>query len=105
MKRLIQLDGREYALRYTVNALCCLEEKIGKGLESLTGTQLTCLRGLLWCGLMEEQPGITLDRAGEILQAHLEKGGRLRTVADHLAAALEDAGFFQEPGTGKAADR
>lgn len=105
MKRLIQLDGREYALRYTVNAVCCLEEKMGLGLEGLMRTQLSCLRGLLWCGLMESQPGITLERAGDMLQAHLEMGGSLRAVADTLAAALEDAGFFQEPGTGTAAER
>lgn len=102
MNRKIALNGREYTLRYTVNAVCCLEEKMGAGLESLMRTQLSCLRGLLWCGLMENHPGVTLERAGEMLQAHLEQGGSLRAVADILAAALEDAGFFRQPGTGRA---
>lgn len=95
------LDGREYALRYSVNAVCCLEDKLGS-LETLLKTRLSCLRGLLWCGLLETEKGMTLEGAGALLQRHLDAGGSLSQVSGQIAAALEEAGFFQ-PGTGKTA--
>lgn len=100
----ICLNGREYALRYSVNAVCGLEDKLGS-LAELTRNPLSCLRGLLWCGLMETEKGITLEDAGALLQAHLDGGGSLKQVSGQMAAALEEAGFFQPPaGNGPAPD-
>lgn len=93
----IALDGREYTLRYTVNALCCLEDQADGSLEKLLGKGISGLRGLLWCGLMEEDPSLTLAKTGELLQRHLQSGGSLQSVALQVASALEDAGFFQQP--------
>ena len=98
MNRSITLNGREYALRFSVNALCCLEEKTGLSLAQLQSAQFSCLRGLLWCGLMESEKGLTLQGAGDLLDAHLRAGGDLQAVSDALAHALEDACFFP-PGT------
>lgn len=94
MNRTVTLNGREYPLRFSVNALCCLEEKTGVSLSALEGCQLSCLRGLLWCGLMEACPDMTLPQAGDLLDAHLRAGGDLSQVAAQLSAALEDACFF-----------
>ena len=100
----ICLNGREYALRYSVNAVCCLEDKLG-GLTALMRNEVSCLRGLLWCGLMETEKGLTLEGAGALLQAHLDGGGSLSQVSGQIAAALEEAGFFQPPaGSGTAPD-
>ena len=90
----ITLNGREYPLRFSVNALCCLEEKEGVSLSELQGAPLRCLRGLLWCALMDACPGQTIEQAGELLDAHLKGGGELSKVSADLAAALEDACFF-----------
>ena len=90
----VALCGREYPLRFTVNALCSLEERTGISLDALQSRQLSCLRGLLWCGLTESQPGLSLQQAGEMIDAHLRDGGDMAALADQLAAALEDACFF-----------
>ena len=100
MNRVLTLNGRDYPLRFSINALCCLEEKTGLSLNSLPSAQFSCLRGLVWCGLMEAQPGLTLEAAGKMLDAHLQSGGSLQSVSDTLAAALEDACFFLK-GTAK----
>ena len=94
MTRSITLNGREYTLRFSVNALCCLEEKTGVSLREMRGDQWRSLRGLLWCGLLEACPHMTPEEAGSLLEAHLQDGGDLKTVSDTLAAALEDACFF-----------
>jgi len=98
----VTLNGREYPLRFSVNALCSLEEKTGVSLENLRGSPMRCLRGLLWCGLMEDQTQLTLESAGELLDSHLKKGGSLEEISSALAAALEDACFFPKAArTGK----
>ena len=102
MHRTLTLNGREYALRFSVNALCCLEEKTGKSLSDLQGSQLSCLRGLLWCALLETEAGLTLEQAGQLLDDHLKNGGSLHAVSQALAGALEDACFFPHPGKEKA---
>ena len=60
----IELCGREYFLHFSVNSLCCLEERMEKGLQTLLKTDLSSLRALLWCGLMEQEKQLTLEDAG-----------------------------------------
>ena len=94
MSRVLTLNGRDYPLRFSINALCCLEEKTGLSLSQMQSAQFSCLRGLIWCGLMEAEQGLTLEGAGDLLDAHLRSGGDLHSVSDTLAAALADACFF-----------
>ena len=100
MNRVLTLNGRDYPLRFSINALCCLEEKTGLSLSQLQSAQFSCLRGLIWCGLMEAEKGLTLESAGDLLDSHLQHGGDLQAVSDTLAAALGDACFFPK-GTAK----
>lgn len=95
MNRTVTLNGREYPLRFTVNSLCCLEEKTGQSLTALQSSQFTCLRALLWCGLLSFAPDMTLEAAGDLMDAHLQAGGDLGAVSAQLAGALEDACFFR----------
>ena len=78
----ITLCGREYSLRFSVNSLCCLEEKMDKGLAALLKTDLSSLRALLWCGLLEQEQHLTLEDAGFF--PHPEK----KREKDGCAAAI-----------------
>lgn len=91
---MLTLLGKDYPLRFSVNALCCLEEKTGLSLSALRGRQMSCLRGLLWCGLLDGPDRMTLEEAGELLHRHLKAGGDLKSVSAALSQALEDACFF-----------
>lgn len=65
-----------YTLRYSVNAICALEEESGKTVTAL-GVEmadpgkvgLSLLRLLLWAGLREHHADISLAGAGDILEA------------------------------------
>lgn len=105
MARTVTLNGREYPLRFTVNALCCLEEKTGKSLDQLQSAQVSCLRGLLWCALLETEQRLTLEDTGALIDAHLRSGGDLASLARALSGALEDACFFPRPGEKKTMNR
>ena len=99
MTHVLFLAGKNHPLHFTVNALCQLEEKAGIVLNSLQENSLSCIRALLWCALLQENPSLTLTDAGNLLDDHLKSGGTLKEIADALAAALEDACFFQPAGT------
>lgn len=92
MNGTFSVNGRTYALRFTVNNICCLEEAMGKGLSALLSGSLSGIRALLWCGLMSE--GVEQEEAGQLMEAYLCQGGSLKELSDLLARAMEDAGFF-----------
>ena len=95
MIRLCDLGSEAVALRYTVNSVCCLEEKFGKALHSLLCTDVSSVRALLWCGMLFSKPECTLEDAGEKLEAALRAGKSLQEIASCCASALTDAGFFR----------
>lgn len=99
----VTLCGRDYALRFPLNALCALEEKCGCGLNELLRRPLSGIRGLLWCGLMETEKGLTPEDVGEMLARHLKEGGNLEAISKALAEGLEEDGFFTLPGQRSAA--
>ena len=94
MERQVRLGGQEVRLRYTVNAMCTVEERAGGALERLSDRQFTATRLLLWGGMLEERPEITLEQAGDIISRHMEQGGSMDEIVDICAQAMRDAGFF-----------
>lgn len=94
MNGVVTLCGRDYSLTFSVNALCLLEEKTGLSLGKLQGQELSCIRGLIWCGQAEAQTALSLEETGDLLDRHLRSGGDISSVSRQLASALEDACFF-----------
>ena len=94
MEKRIEIAGQGLILYYTVNALCAVEDRAGGSLDHLMERQFSATRLLLWGGLMEKQPGITLEAAGELISRHLAGGGTLEEIVNDCADALSRAGFF-----------
>jgi len=94
MEKRIEIAGQGMTLLYTVNALCAVEERAGGSLDRLMERQFSATRLLLWGGLLEKQPCITLERAGELISVHLASGGTLEEIVNECADALFRAGFF-----------
>lgn len=68
-----ELEGTPYTLRYTFNSLCLVEEKAGINLidyfeKVLPHPNLSDMRFLLWAGLVPDNPKMTLNEAGDIMQ-------------------------------------
>ena len=106
MDRMIELGGRNYLLRYTVNSMCALETRVGGPLEEVLKYDFAAVRLLLWGGLIEGCPELTLRGAGELIEAHMRAGGTLDALVEQCAEALREAGFFgpAEKETAEAAD-
>lgn len=90
----VEIGGRQVALRYTVNAMCAIEDMAGGALDQVMERQFTAARLLLWGGMLEKQPGITLAQAGEMIGDHLSGGGTLEQIVEHCAEGMRRAGFF-----------
>ena len=90
----VTIGGRRLALRYTVNAMCAMEDCAGGALDAVMERQYTAARLLLWAGMLEHQPDATLMEAGGLIGAHLAGGGSLEEVVEACAEGLRAAGFF-----------
>ena len=95
MEHVITLGGKQYALRYTVNSVCALEEMFGMALHQLLMTDVSSVRALLWCGLLHTRQNQVLDVVGCMLDEALASGDALSDIGAVCAKALKDAGFFR----------
>lgn len=92
----IHLD-RPRHLRFSINALADLEEATGQSVllaMSEKNLGFRSLRALLWAGLRHEENGISIERAGDLLQKFMENGGELSTVMEKVALAVQACGLF-----------
>ena len=93
----IEIGGKNKRLRYDFNAVADIEEKSGKGLGSLFNEQnigLYSMRLLLWGGLKWEDPGLTIQRTGQMIQQFIEDGNDLEDLTPYIEEAINKSGLF-----------
>lgn len=93
----ITLDRERY-LRFDWNRLCQLEDRLGMGLGRaimLGRYEANLLRLLVWAGLLHEEPKLTVERAGELIQLYLEGGGSLEELNRKINEALAATKLFK----------
>ena len=92
----MEIAGRPLRLRYSVNSLCEVEDRAGMPIDRLMNRQFSATRLLLWAGLCEAQPELTVSDVGELIGESLLRGGSLEAIVDLCAEGLREAGFFGE---------
>ena len=96
--RAVEIAGRPLKLRFTVNSLCALEDRAGMPIDRLMDRQFSATRLLLWAGLTEEQPELTVRDVGALINRSIALGGSLEAIVDICADGLREAGFFGGDG-------
>ena len=83
-----------YTLRYSIDAICSLEERLDKGFPAIalemsnpSTMRLSVVREVMLAGLQEHHPDITLKHAGELI---ITAGGALK-VMERVSAAFAAA--------------
>lgn len=92
-------------LRLDINAVSLIEERVAAGLGSLFEkgrVGISTIRACIWAGQLHENPELTIDEAGKQIDDHLEAGGTLPQLSEHIKDALEAAGLGKK-ADGKAA--
>ena len=71
-----EADGQQYTLRLSFNALCALEGKIGQTFNVVIAAMadparmsFVNIRALLWAGLLHHHRTMTIDAAGDLIEA------------------------------------
>ena len=71
-----EAEGQRYVLRFSIDAICQLEAETSKGIVALISElqdrdkmSITLARQMLWAGLREHHPDITVKDAGELIPA------------------------------------
>ena len=76
-------------LRYNTSAFCKIEEITGKTVFELNeGAGMTEMRAMLYCGLYWEDNSLTLDGAGEVMDAILQNDD-VEYLSEKIAEAVE----------------
>ena len=104
-ERTVEIGGTEFRLRFSINAICELEDQADQPIEEI-GTRLSSgragvrdIRLLWWAALRDAHETVDLKGAGELIdQLGLEKA--IGTIGEVLADA-----FPAESGTQKKTPR
>jgi hypothetical protein len=69
----IELNGEVKRLRYTLNSLAILEEKLGVKMSKLNDVEMGMreIRSFLWVGLIHEDKGLTEEEVGDWVDVDL----------------------------------
>lgn len=91
----LEIGDKTYEFEFTINSVCDLEERTGKGFADLMSIEgLTSLRALIWCGLITHQKTLTMAQAGDLVQEYL-KNNTIEDLTKTIGDAFEQAGFIQ----------
>lgn len=102
----VELDGKPHQLRYTLNALAEIENRLGlqsidEVLTALKGLSMRSLRTLLWAGLLDQRPELSEQDVGRM---DFEFVPVVRAVSEGISSVF-DAPPGGPEGNGRAASR
>jgi O-phosphoseryl-tRNA(Cys) synthetase len=75
----VELNGKEYLLKFDYNSQCDLEEIFGKGIAAILNEEqigFRLVRAFYWAGLKWKEKGITLDRVGNMLGKEIQENDK-----------------------------
>jgi hypothetical protein len=89
----IELGGKTRNLKYGFNALVDLEETLNIPVEDLLNifsgkVKLGDLRAVLWAGLKHEEPGLTVEQVGDMLDVAFNSGENFQKIGEAVAQSI-----------------
>ena len=70
----LDVDGKTYVFRFSVNAICELEEALGSSVNTIAGqlsdmsaVKMKTVRALVWAALRDNHSEMTITDAGELI--------------------------------------
>jgi hypothetical protein len=86
----VTLNGKEHLLKFDYNAVCDLEEIYNKGIAGILKEEqigFRLVKTFYWAGLKWKNPGLTLDRVGNMLGKEIQDNGK--NVMDLMGPVME----------------
>ena len=97
---LIKLCGKPYTLRYDFNAMCDMEDILGKSVMEVFKSEdqigFKVFRSIIWAGLNRTHP-MTVEEAGELVGNEIiGKPNRLQELYGQIETCMRQDGVFDE---------
>lgn len=92
-----EVGGQVKRLRYDFNALADIEDKAGMSVNELFAPKnmgFHAFRLILWSGLKWKDRGLTVERAGMVVNDMLAEGYTFDDLADLITKAFEQSGLI-----------
>lgn len=86
-------------IRFDFNALADLEEHFGKGINAIMQEEnigFRTIRALYWAGLKWKERGLTIERAGKLIESKLEDGVSVQELMEPVVRALRSSGLMSK---------
>lgn len=90
----VELNDKEYLLKYDFNSVADLEEHFKAGIGEILSERrmgFNVLRVFYYIGLRWKTKGLTIPKTGEILGDYLAEGGTFDYLTEKMQEALEKA--------------
>lgn len=86
---ILEINNREYELKYPVNTLCMMAED-GIDVMNMTDFKINIMtiRDLFYYGLKHENKKITKNQAGDLMDEFLAQGHKMAELIELVMAAL-----------------
>lgn len=95
----VTFGGQVKQLRFDFNSVADLEEKFGKGIAVIVSEEQVGFRALrlfYWAGLKHKDPGLTVERVGQLLQKKIsDEGETVDSLFTPIMQALEKSGLLK----------
>lgn len=108
----LKAGDETYILRYSIDAICALEKRMGKSFPVIAGDMndpekftVGLVREVLYAGLEENHPELSLKDAGELIIAAGGLVGVMQVVSEGFAAAFPKTEASGTPRPTNRADR
>ena len=86
----VELDGKEYLLKYDYNSACDLEDIFGKGIAGILKEEqigFKLIRAFYWAGLKWKMHGLTIDNVGRMLGKEIQENGK--SITDLMSPVMD----------------
>jgi len=97
---LVNLNNQDMELRYDYNSVCDIEDKTGKGIQSLIHEDagfFSLCRVLLWAGLRHKIGTLQISIVGNWLYDEIKKGKEVSEYMEKCMKELVASGVLGEP--------
>lgn len=86
----VELDGKEYLLKFDYNSACDLEEIFGRGIAGILKEEqigFKLIRAFYWAGLKWKLHGLTIDNVGRMLGKEIQENGK--SITDLMGPVMD----------------
>lgn len=93
--KLFNAGNKDYVVKYSINGLIAMEQRLGKSFMSLfddeSGMSLGAIRMLVYCGLMEKQSQLSEEAVGNVIQDAIDEGMSFQEIANVFMTEMTKA--------------